>query len=310
MILKKYNIPNQKELYRHKHYLFSLDLEFNHKSQSYENSSSLSYEVEFELEEFLKNNGFKFATINEKHDDLKSIITSKYKILYLDENNIFLVENRTNEKLFFINSNLKTISILDIKKSILKTFKDQSNESKLSLKILEILSSNDEFKKLFEILSILENRSKEDLYLLDKIKKFKYFCITKIKNLQQDGFLCNCVPGFFPETKFYIKANRVFSSYTNYFLSYEQELKLFKYLYTNQNLVGIYKEPSLYELFIGRKIYTLDEFGSRVKRVIKSVRNASNNSVKIVLSDGVNSKELSNEFDKQDLLNRVIEARD
>lgn len=310
MTLKKYIIPNQKELYRHKHYLFSLDLEFSHKTQTYENNSYLSYEVEFELQEFLNNNGFKFEISNKEINDIKSIVNSKYKTLYIDENNLFVVENRTNEKLFFINSNSSTISILDIKKSIFETFQTSNKEAKLALKTLEILASEPLFKNLFEILSILENQNKENILLLDKIKKFKYFCITKIKNLQQDGFLCNCVPGFFPETKFYIKANRVFSSYTNYFLDYEQELKVFKYLFTNQNLVGVFKEPTLYELFVGRKIYTIDEFGSRVKRVIKSAKNSSDNRVKIVLSDGVNSKELSNDFDRQELLNRVIEARD
>ena len=177
--------------------------------------------------------------------------------------------------------------------------------------VLEILASNeDDFGELFQIFSVLENQNTKDLLLLDKLKKFKYFCISKVKEQQKDMFLCNCVPGFFPETKFYIKGDRVFSDYTNFFLPFDLEIKIWKYLYSNRNFVAFFKEPSLQELFLGRKIYTLNEFQEKVKRLIVNVNITQNNLIKITLSNGISTSIISKEFSKEELLKRVIEARD
>lgn len=314
MILKKIIIKEQKELYRHKNYLLTLDLEFNNTKKEYSNSSNLSFEIEFELIEFLKNNSFSFTIEEEKITDFKKQITAKYKILQIDKNNLFIVEKLSDSKLYLLNQNEKAINILDLKKTLFKSYKKVKNssfEGTLSLNVLEILASNqDDFKELFTTLAILENHDSQTLLYIEKLKKFKYACIAKIKQKQQDMFLCNCVPSFFPETKFYIKGNRVFSDYTEFFLNYEQELKVWKYLYSNKELVGVYKEPSLYELFIGRKIYILDEFKNRVKVVIKNAQFLENRGINITLSNGVSSQKISQIFTKEELLKRVIEARD
>ena len=314
MILKKFIIKEQKELYRHKNYLLTLDLEFNSTKKEYSNSSNLSFEIEFELIEFLKNNSFSYTIEEEKITDFKKQITAKYKILQIDKNNLFIVEKLSDIKLYLLNQNEKNINILDLKKSLFKSYKKRNNSSfdtTLSLNILEVLASNqDDFKELFTTLAILENHDSQTLLYIEKLKKFKYLSIAKIKQKQQDMFLCNCVPSFFPETKFYIKGDRVFSDYTEFFLSYEQELKIWKYLYTNRELVGVYKEPTLYELFIGRKIYILDEFKNRVKVIIKNAQYLENKGISITLSNGVSTQKISQIFTKDELLKRVIEARD
>ena len=314
MILKKIVIKDQKELYRHKNYLLSLDLQFDSLKKEYSNSSHLDYDLELELVDFLKNHEFKYSFENEEIKDFKKIILASYKTIYLDENSIFIVEKKSNEKLYFIHRNSKNIIITDLKKEFLKSYsipnKDEKNE-KLSLKTLEILASNEnDFKELFTIFSILENQNSEDLLLLEKLKKFKYFCITKVKDLQRDMFLCNCVPGFFPETNFYIKGDRVFSDYTNFFLPFDLEIKIWKYLYHNTDFIGIYKEPTLYELFIGRKIYTLDEYSQKVKRLIVNAQYRENKNIQITLSNGITTQKISKEFTKDELLKRIIEARD
>lgn len=314
MILKKFIIKEQKELYRHKNYLLTLDLEFNSTKKEYSNSSNLSFEIEFELIEFLKNNSFSYTIEEEKITDFKKQITAKYKILQIDKNNLFIVEKLSDIKLYLLNQNEKTINILDLKKSLFKSYKKRKNSSldtTLSLNILEVLASNqDDFKELFTTLAILENHDSQTLLYIEKLKKFKYLSIAKIKQKQEDMFLCNCVPSFFPETKFYIKGDRVFSDYTEFFLSYEQELKIWKYLYSNRELVGVYKEPTLYELFIGRKIYILDEFKNRVKVIIKNAQYLENKGISITLSNGVSTQKISQIFTKDELLKRVIEARD
>ena len=314
MILKKIIIKDQKELYRHKNYLLSFDLEFNSLKKEYSNSSYLEFDEQFELIEFLKNHDFKFSFINEEIKDSKKIILASYKTLNIDSNTIFIVDKRNSEKLYLISSNENNILILDLKKEFLKSYRipnKYENSSRFELLVLEILASNeDDFGELFQIFSVLENQNTKDLLLLDKLKKFKYFCISKVKEQQKDMFLCNCVPGFFPETKFYIKGDRVFSDYTNFFLPFDLEIKIWKYLYSNRNFVAFFKEPSLQELFLGRKIYTLNEFQEKVKRLIVNVNITQNNLIKITLSNGISTSIISKEFSKEELLKRVIEARD
>ncbi len=314
MILKKIIIKDQKELYRHKNYLLSFDLEFNSLKKEYSNSSYLEFDEQFELIEFLKNHDFKFSFINEEIKDSKKIILASYKTLNIDSNTIFIVDKRNSEKLYLISSNENNILILDLKKESFKSYKipnKYENSSRFELLVLEILASNeDDFGELFQIFSVLENQNTKDLLLLDKLKKFKYFCISKVKEQQKDMFLCNCVPGFFPETKFYIKGDRVFSDYTNFFLPFDLEIKIWKYLYSNRNFVAFFKEPSLQELFLGRKIYTLNEFQEKVKRLIVNVNITQNNLIKITLSNGISTSIISKEFSKEELLKRVIEARD
>lgn len=314
MILKKIIIKDQKELYRHKNYLLTLDLEFNSTTKEYSNSSNLSFEIEHELIEFLKNSSFSYNIVEEKITDFKKQILAKYKTIQIDDNNIFIVEKSSDNKIYLINQIKNRINIADLTNSSLKMYKVPKNtieNSNLSINVLEILASNkDDFKELFTIFSILENQNTQTLLFLDKLKKFKYFCITKVNELQRDMFLCNCVPSFFPETKFFIKGNRVFSDYTKYFLTYQQEIRIWKYLYSNKDLVAVYKEPTLYELFIGRKIYILDEFKNRVKVTIKSAQYLPNKGITITLSNGVSTQKISQIFTKEELLKRVIEARD
>jgi len=315
MVLKKFIIKDQKELYRHKDYLLSLNLEFDNTKKEYSNSGYLDFNIEYELTEFLKNGDFKYTIIEEKITDLKKQILAKYKTLQIDKNNIFIVEKNDNSKIYLLNQTKNQIQIIDLKKSNFKAYKinkDTQEETNLGIKVLKILASNqDDFKELFNIFAILENQNSENLLFMDKLKKFKYFCISKIKEQQKDMFLCNCVEGFFPETKFYIKGDKVFSDYTNYFLSFEQEFKIWKYLYNNKNLIGVFKEPNLNELFVGRKIYIIDEFENRVKVIIKSAKFCQDNQgIIISLSNGVSVKNLPNIFTKEELQRRVIEARD
>jgi len=315
MVLKKFIIKDQKELYRHKNYLLSLNLEFDNIKKEYSNSGYLDFNIEYELVEFLKNGNFEYTIVEEKITDLKKQILAKYKLLQIDKNNIFIAEKNDNSKIYLLNQTKNQIQILDLKKSNFKAYKiskDIQEETNLSIKVLKTLSSNqDDFKELFNIFATLENQNSENLLFMDKLKKFKYFCISKVKEQQKDMFLCNCVEGFFPETKFYIKGNRIFSDYTNYFLSFEQEFKIWKYLYNNKNLIGVFKEPSLNELFVGRKIYAIDEFENRVKVIIKSAKFCQNNQgIMISLSNGVYVKSLPDIFSKEELQRRVIEARD
>lgn len=313
MILKKFIIKDQKELYRHKNYLFSLDLDFDKITKEYSNSGNLDFDIQKELLNFLNNHNFKYSIKEEKITDFKKLITAKYKLLTIDSKNIFIVEKSTDTKLYFLNQSKNFIQIIDLQKANLKQYKlkkDLLEEDNLSIKVLSTLAQNEnDFKTLFNILTILENQSNENILLNEKLKKFKYFCISKIKEQQKDMFLCNCVLGFFPETKFYIKADRIFSDYTNNFLDYEQEFKIWKYLYNNRNLIGVYKEPSLNELFIGRKIYVLDEFENKIKVSIKNVEYTENNKISITLTNGINQQTLAQKFTKEELQRRVVEAR-
>ena len=73
-----------------------------------------------------------------------------------------------------------------------------------------------------------EYTSKEEIY--GKINKFKYYNISQ---LPENTFLCNCVKGFFPETRFYLEKGKIRSSLTQNYLNKEQSYKIWKFLFYN-----------------------------------------------------------------------------
>lgn len=58
------------------------------------------------------------------------------------------------------------------------------------------------------------------------------------------------------------------------------------------------------------RIYIFDEFKNRVKVIIKNAQYLENKGISITLSNGVSSQKISQIFTKEELLKRVIEARD
>ena len=115
MILKKIVIKDQKELYRHKNYLLSLDLEFNSTKKEYSNSSEISFDNLFEITEFLKNHNFSYTMMEEKITDFKKQILAKYKTLQIDSNNIFIVEKNSENKIYLLNQIKNSINIIELK---------------------------------------------------------------------------------------------------------------------------------------------------------------------------------------------------
>ncbi|MGM0518289.1 MAG: hypothetical protein ACQERD_01450 [Campylobacterota bacterium] len=320
----KFSIPNQKNLYHHKEKLLDFGLYFNSKNQEYINRYELSITTRSELLEYINNNELIFKQEDIHLDDIESKIASLYTISPIDKNT-FAIKNRRNDKkviIIAIYESMETniINILDvvhgeyfkIKKSVSK------NSSNYLLEVFKILNDNAEkYKKdfpafdipnLLQILGILLVDYDKDYSHQAMVKKFKFATINKIGKKNQKVFLCNCVKGFFCETNFYLLNEKIISDFSNNPINYSQEMKVWKYLYSNKQYVAKRKEPNLYELFVNQKIPLIFPDGYETKVLIKSVKNR-NNGIEVTVFDGVKNQKINRLFSKDELLDKIKAAR-
>jgi len=315
MTLLKYVIPEQKELYRFKNYLSTLGIGFNSTKKYYSNEVMLNEDEEKELIDFLTNKDFKYQIEKVSIKSKEKEIESKYKILKIDKYNYFIVDRTTNKKLYMISIDIlnKNIHFLDIENSFYKSFKiDTQNiqtENDLIIIMLEKLSENqNDFKKLFKIFTVLANGYNEETLLYERLQKFKYLCIAKIQEQNKDSYLCNNVPSFNPESKFYIKNNKIFSSITENYLTAEQEKRVWKYLFSNQQLIGKYIEPTIEELFLLRKINVKDSKGEICTTLINKIEPLQNDRFKITVNNGNKDIKIDKDFSKDELREYIKKA--
>ena len=253
-----------------------------------------------------------------KTEEIKSnndLNLNKYKILTIDKNNFLIEQVFNNLKCYFITiyngMDKNIVNILDIRKSLhLTATLPEFESSDYLFEILkyftynkdEIFNSNFQNSDLFSILPNLVDSYSLDLKKEEKLEKFKYKIIQEIVSKNQNGFLCNCVPGFFPETEFYILGNRIKSSLTDNFISYNQEKKILEYLFKKENrkYIGKWREPTYYELFVGNKILVKDKSGTEFLAKITSVKDI-NGKFQITISNGNKEAVVPKYFDKDEL---------
>lgn len=308
MTLLKYIIPEQKELYRFKNYLSTLGIGFNSLKKYYSNEVMLNEDEEKELIDFLTNKDFKYQVEKVAIKNKEKEIQSKYKILKIDKHNYFIADRVANKKLYMISIDTlnKNIHFLDIENSYYKSLKIDipvnQTENDLIIIILEKLNENqNDFKRLFKIFTVLANEYNDELLLYERLKKFKYFCIARIQEQNKNNFLCNNIPSFNPDSIFYIKNNKIFSSITENYLTSEQEQRVWKYLFSNQQLIGKYIEPTVEELFLHRKINVKDKQGEIYTALISKIEPSSNDRLKITVNNGINDIKIDKDFSKDEL---------
>ena len=308
MTLLKYVIPEQKELYRFKNYLSTLGIGFNSTKKYYSNEVMLNEDEEKELIDFLINKDFKYQIEKVAIKNKEKEIQSKYKILKIDKHNYFIADRVTNKKLYMISIDTlnKNIHFLDMENSYYKSLKIDTpvnqTENDLIIIILEKLNENqNDFKRLFKIFTVLANEYNDELLLYERLKKFKYFCIARIQEQNKNNFLCNNIPSFNPDSIFYLKNNKIFSSITENYLTSEQEQRVWKYLFSNQQLIGKYIEPTVEELFLHRKINVKDKQGEISTALISKIEPSSNDRFKITVNNGNNDIKIDKDFSKDEL---------
>lgn len=141
------------------------------------------------------------------------------------------------------------------------------------------------------------------------IKKIDIFRFDTIHKLKHQGFLCNNVKGFYPETKFYLLPNgRIKDDRTNNQILYEQEQKIWDFLFKNQDRIGKETTPSIFDYCSGKRILITINNVER-KAIITYITDLKNGFYKIKINYNNEYKEINTFFSKEELINRVIEAR-
>lgn len=311
MKFKIYSIPQQSDIYRFKNVFIQFDIKYSTKNQTYSNVVALDSLDEEKLLDILKTNNYKYKVTNSE-DSIIDPLEANYKLLLIDSKNIFIVQRSSNKKVFFINKENSTISVLNIENSNYSKQESSSIENDLVLELLFMFNKSSEFKEknenLFEILLALSKAHTKEMNLVDKLKTFKYGVLDKISKTNKNGFLCNCVEGFNPETSFFIKGNRIYSNFTDNLIEKNQEEKIWKFLFENKDRIGIFKEPTFKDLYIGRKINVVDQFGFETKYIINKIKkNYNTNLLEVSVYTGTSSVKLKNSY-SEEKLKSLIEA--
>ena len=249
------------------------------------------------------------------------MLSKEFKLISCMEFNSFFIKNITdNISIYNITLAIKNtdniISITDIRngefaKIVLPYEEVTFWINYLAKKITTHLTScfktdkfdSEYFYKVF--VEVVKQREK----VKGTIKKRDIFRFDIIQKLKHQGFLCSNVKGFFPETKFFLLPNgRIKDSRTGNAIQYEQEEKVWDFLYQNQDRVGKDISPSIYDYCAGKRIILLIN-GEERKATINYIYDLKNGSYKIKIHYNGQYKELDQFFTKEELINRVIEAR-
>ncbi len=319
--IEKIYIKQQGDLYKYKDQLFQLGVLYDTKNQTYSNSYEITDLAMTEVKWICDKNSYTYNLKTEEYSDFDKKVKNLYKMITIDSFNFYII-NRKNDKKVFIISIYQSfekdiVNIVDCQNG--KYFKLEKKVPDTYNKILEIYnmllsidSKNIDYFELDDfilVLSILLEEYDKDNSLKGKLNRFKNATITSIEKKAQNNFLCNCVRGFYPETEFFIKNKKIISSQTQNYVTYEQEMKIWKYLFTSDNkkYIGIRKEPNLFDLFINKKIFAnINNFETKV--IINEVKNDYGR-IKVKIYDGNNHYWLKNSYSKDKLLEMVKFAR-
>lgn len=315
----KFIIDKSDKAYSIRDQLKTYGIYYDFDKKYYHNESFLSDLVQEQLIWFCQKYDLSYRTEEIKSRNDSTV--NKYKILTLDKNNFIIEQVFNNIKCYFINiyngMNNNVVNILDIRKSLhLNATLPEFESSDYLFEILKYFTYNKnqianykfEDSDLFLILSNLIESYSLDLKKEEKLEKFKYKIIQEISSKKQNYFLCNCVPGFFPETEFYLLGNRIKNSATNNLISFNQEKKIWKYLFNKENrkYIGEWREPTYAELFVGNKISVKEKNGIEYSVKINSVRNI-NGKLQITICNGNKKVIISKYFDKDELFEIIKE---
>ena len=248
-------------------------------------------------------------------------MNNSFKLISCNEFNTFFIKNLQNNKTIYsisisLTEKYNIISITDIVDGEFAKIKLKPEEvtyisNYISKKVIDNIKECEKTHN-FNIESFLDlfiETIKEREKQKGTIKKSDIFRFEVIKKLRHQGFLCNCVPGFYPETKFYLQQNgRIKDDRTNNIILYEQEQKIWEFLYRNKDRVGVEKTPNIFEYCLKRRI-DIRVNGLDEKAIITYINDLKNGSYQIQINYNGQSKKLTKFFTKEELIDRVIKAR-
>ena len=320
--IKRIYIPKQKDIYNNKELLNELGLIWDSKIQCYYNKYDISEETFNELKWLCTKHDFKFEIKIEEYKDFATRIFNVNKLYSMDNSTFAIVDRKTNK-------NIMVIAIYESVEHDMINLVDCVNGKFASVKI-KIQNSNNKLLEVFKILKQKEEILVEDFpefdinslvltlsILLDefskvsefegKLTKFKYTTISGLEKKGTNVFLCNCVKGFYPETEFFLFNKKIKSTFTNNYISQQQEHKVWKYLYYNRENIGIRKKATLWDLFIGNKIKII--INSFETQLPISKIDWNNGDMIVTVFDGDRYMKLAKTFTKDELWTMILACR-
>lgn len=315
----KYNF----EIHQHKNILQEYGLRQDNKTRNFFNKKELDSKDIDRIKAYCHQYKLVFFTEIIIEEELYKAIEAKYKLQTVGINSYLITLRKNDNPCYFISSwnydGHVEFDILDTryhKHMTLKhkiTYLDNLSELLKALEEQKIELTRDyklNIEKISNILYVFLNDYNRELNYEEKLNNFKYFVKNKITKEFKDGFLCNAVPGFFPETKFYIKNNKLVSNLNGFNpIRYEQEKKIWKYLMDNKKYVGKIKSLTLREAFYNSKIFTNDETGIPKRVIINNIKELSGGQLTVQVFDGIKNYNLPNLYTRDSLFRKVIQDR-
>lgn len=315
--IKKVIINKQKDIYKYKQELFNLGVKFDSYKGIYSNPYYIDDNILNEVVWFCQKHDYTYKIVEDTINNTKKRIQGLYKLITLNNNN-FIVQNRTNLKYIFNISIYEQmdndmINILDYTSGEYILIKKKIHVENKLLAVFEILLNKESelalkyenFSKNLQMLAILLSEDDKGKSHKGKLMAFKHNTIQEIKNKNQDGFLCNGVKGFIPERTFFLLGEKIIDGETKNSIPYEQEIMIWDYLYKRENrqYIGVWKNLTYNDLFIGKKIEIVDNGSPYDTRITKIKEEAG--LLKVLISNGINTTWIPQAFTMEELSKRI-----
>ncbi|RXK08035.1 hypothetical protein [Halarcobacter bivalviorum] len=315
--IKKVIINKQKDIYKYKQELFNLGVKFDSSKGIYSNPYYIDDNILNQVVWFCQKHDYTYKIVEDTINNTKKRIQGLYKLITLNNNN-FIVQNRTNLKYIFNISIYEQmdndmINILDYTSGEYILIKKKIHVENKLLAVFELLLNTESelalkyenFSKNLQMLAILLSEDDKGKSYKGKLMAFKHNTIQEIKNKNQDGFLCNGVKGFIPERTFFLLGEKIIDGETKNSIPYEQEIMIWDYLYKRENrqYIGVWKNLTYNDLFIGKKIEILHNGSPYDARITKIKEEAG--LLKVLISNGINTTWIPQAFTMEELSNRV-----
>ena len=246
---------------------------------------------------------------------------SRFKFISCTEFNSFFIKDINNNRVIYsisisFTDSQNIISITDIYSGEFAKIKLISEDvvfviNYISKKIFDNIKVCDKTNgfNIEHFLNLFTSTIKEREKVKGTIKKVDIFRFETINKLKHQGFLCNNVPGFYPETKFFLlQDGRIKDSRTDNKILFEQEQKIWDFSYKNQDRVGKEVSPTVYDYCANRKI-DISINGLNEKAIITYINNLNNGLYQIKINYQGKFIILDRFFSKEELIDRVIKSR-
>ncbi len=326
-----YKIKNENKIYIHKDELYSYGLKYDSKEQVYKNKYALSSIEEKNITEFCDRYDYSLSKSEEIIKDEKDKYKKRFKLISHNKN-IYSILNRSSQIFpYTITTNseasLVRFNIVDnTKGELISIVREPTNDNRLfflmqvlSIEFEKIQAINEKInlKEVFDMLSSLLDIYSSSVEEQMKVKRFRLAKINELLKKQENQgkqkiFLINAVRGYYWETDFFlhVPTKKIYSSHSDNIIDYDQEMKVWNFIYDNKSFICKRRRPSMEERYIGKriKVTTSDGFTSSVP-IVKIKYIDSLDKYALTIYNGKKNQEIPKVFSKEAIEDMVKSNR-